>query len=47
MSADESGNEPTPADFEDFVSDLLKIDPKGLSGKHHKKAPPPGEDDGD
>jgi hypothetical protein len=32
----EPAPEPTPEDFEDFVAAALKVDPKGLSGKHRK-----------
>lgn len=34
---DESSNDPSSTDdFEAFVAALLKVDPTGLSGKHHK-----------
>jgi hypothetical protein len=29
---------PTEDEFEDFVAAALKVDPKGLSGKHRKEA---------
>ena len=29
--------EPTPEEFEEFVAAALKVDPKGLSGKHRKQ----------
>lgn len=36
MSNDRTDNkEPTEDEFERFVGELLKVDPKGLSGKHH------------
>lgn len=28
--------EPTPEEFEEFVAAALRVDPKGLSGKHRK-----------
>jgi len=28
--------QPTPEEFEEFVAAALKVDPKGLSGKHRK-----------
>lgn len=31
-------SEPTPEEFEEFVAAALKVDPKGLSGKHRKAA---------
>jgi hypothetical protein len=31
-------SEPTPEEFEKFVAAALKVDPKGLSGKHRKEA---------
>jgi len=34
--------EPTPEEFEEFVAAALKVDPKGLSGKHRRK-----QEDGD
>lgn len=30
------GKKRTKAEFEDFVAAALKVDPKGLSGKHRK-----------
>jgi len=29
-------SEPTPEEFEELVAATLKVDPKGLSGKHRK-----------
>jgi len=29
--------EPTPEEFEEFVAAALKVDPKGLSGKHRRE----------
>jgi len=34
--ADEKHPDPTPEEFEEFVAAALKVDPKGLSGKHRK-----------
>ncbi len=34
MSDKPEQSEPTPDDFEEFVAAALKVDPKGLSGKH-------------
>ena len=28
--------EPSPEEFEEFVAAALRVDPKGLSGKHRK-----------
>lgn len=28
---------PTPEEFEEFVAAALKVDPKGLSGKHRRE----------
>jgi uncharacterized MAPEG superfamily protein len=31
---------PSPEEFEEFVAAALKVDPKGLSGKHRKEDGP-------
>lgn len=39
---DESRN-PSSQEFEEFVAAALKVDPKGLSGKHRKRDDPQSE----
>jgi hypothetical protein len=36
--------ETEPQEFEEKIAALLKVDPKGLSGKH-RKDPEPGKDE--
>jgi len=36
--------EPTEDEFEDFVAAALKVDPKGLSGKHRREDEKPEKD---
>jgi len=33
----DDSDEVMPEDFEEFVAAALKVDPKGLSGKHRKE----------
>jgi hypothetical protein len=39
MSETRDAQNPTEAEFEQFVDALLKVDPEGLSGKHHPGTP--------
>jgi len=34
---EEPAPDPAPEEFEEFVAAALKVDPKGLSGKHRKE----------
>lgn len=43
---DEPPHQPTEEEFEELVAAALKVDPKGLSGKHRKKAAEPEDDAG-
>ncbi len=43
MSSAEVGDQPAPDDFEAKIAALLKVDPKGLSGKHKRGEPKKGE----
>jgi len=36
MKLDQTPDPPTEDEFEDFVAAALKVDPKGLSGKHRR-----------
>lgn len=33
----QENEEPSEAEFEEFVAAALKVDPKGMSGKHRRK----------
>ena len=44
---DKSDEQPTPEEFEEIVDALMKVDPKGLSGKHRRQAHDQGEEQAD
>ena len=39
-------HQPTEEEFEELVAAALKVDPKGLSGKHRREAAEPEDDAG-
>jgi hypothetical protein len=41
LSPAEPTHQPTEEEFEELVAAALKVDPKGLSGKHRKESPEP------
>ena len=44
---DRETTEVEPEEFEEFVAAALKVDPKGLSGKHRKEPEEESSDSGD
>jgi len=43
MRPDDPPPDPTAEQFEEFVAAALRVDPKGLSGKHRKEDEEPEE----